>query len=250
MKKLLYFIPVLLWLQACTPKATAPVTTAANTAQKVMNSNSAELTNALHSVSYAYGLSISQNFRGMEQTSGQRLFNEEKIRAGIEAGFNGTSKMTEADVENLIRNHQSLVMEAKRKEAAKAGEKNKMEGEKFLMANKNKPGVKVTDSGLQYIVQIAGAGANPTASSKVKVHYEGRLINGDIFDSSYKRGNPTEFGVNQVIPGWTEGLQLMKPGSKYTFFIPSNLAYGERGAGAKITPHSTLIFDVELLEIK
>ena len=246
MKKLLYFIPALILMQACTPKATVPVATV----KKAMNTDSADLNTMLDSISYAYGLSIAKNFRGMEQTSGQALFNEEKIRMGIKAGFDGKAKLAEADVESLIRNHQTLVMESKRKAAAKAGEKNKMEGEKFLLENKKKTGVYITDSGLQYIIQKEGAGATPTASNKVRVHYEGRLINGDVFDSSYKRGEPTEFGVGQVIPGWTEGLQLMKPGSKFTFFIPSDLAYGERGAGAKITPHSTLIFDVELLEIK
>ena len=247
MKKLLYFIPILVLLLSCDPKVTKPVTTAAKT---VTEGASSDLKTMKDSISYAYGLSISKNFKGMEQTSGQSLFNEEKIRLGIKEGFGGKSTMTEAEVEGLIRNHQSLIMEAKRKEQAMVGEKNKVAGEKFLLENKKKTGVYVTESGLQYIIQREGQGATPTAQNKVSVHYEGRLINGDVFDSSYKRGKPTEFGVGQVIPGWTEGLQLMKPGSKFTFFIPSNLAYGERGAGAKIGPHSTLVFDVELMEIK
>jgi len=250
MKKLLYFIPVLVLMLSCDPKVTTPVTTTTTTTKTEMSNSSSELKTMKDSISYAYGLSISQNFRGMEQTSGQSLFNEDKIRLGIKDGFGSKSTMTEAEVESLIRNHQTLIMEAKRKEQSKAGEKNKIAGENFLLENKKKTGVYVTETGLQYIIQKEGAGTSPTAQNKVKVHYEGRLINGDVFDSSYKRGKPTEFGVGQVIPGWTEGLQLMKPGSKYTFFIPSNLAYGERGAGAKIGPHSTLIFDVELIEIK
>ena len=249
MKKLLYFLPLFLLMQACTPKATAPVTAAKNTTNAAMNAVAPALSNSLDSISYAYGLSISKNFREMEQTSGQKLFNEEKIRMGIQQGFNGKAQLTEAEMETLIRGHQTILMESKRRAEKVAGEKNKVAGEKYLEANKLKTGVFITDSGLQYIVQKAGSGASPTAQDKVEVHYEGRLINGEVFDSSYKRGKPTSFGVGQVIPGWTEGLQLMKPGAKYTFYIPSNLAYGERGAGAKIGPHSTLVFDVELLKI-
>ena len=250
MKKLLYFLPLFLLMQACTPKATAPVTAAKNTTKATMNAISPALSNSLDSISYAYGLSISKNFREMQQTSGQKLFNEEKIRLGIQEGFNSKAQLTEGEMETLIRGHQTILMESKRQGEKLAGQKNKLAGEKFLEANKKKTGVFVTESGLQYLIQKPGSGASPTATSKVEVHYEGRLINGDVFDSSYKRGKPTSFGVNQVIPGWTEGLQLMKPGSKFTFFIPSNLAYGERGAGAKIGPHSTLVFDVELISIK
>ncbi len=138
-------------------------------------------------------------------------------------------------------------MQEKTKEIAKA---NLEEGQKFLAENAKKEGILSTASGLQYQVLKEGTGASPKAQDTVKVHYEGKLLNGTVFDSSIKRGQPAEFPLNQVIPGWTEGVQLMKAGSKYRFFIPSHLAYGERGAGELIAPNSTLIFDVELLEVK
>ena len=144
--------------------------------------------------------------------------------------------------------------EKQQKEAlAKAEETyndNKVAGEKFLEENKTKDGVKVTESGLQYIVEKEGSGEKPTASSKVKVHYTGTLIDGTVFDSSVERGEPTEFGVGQVIKGWTEGLQLMPVGSKYKFFIPQELAYGAfPRKGGPIKPFSALVFEVELLDI-
>ena len=126
----------------------------------------------------------------------------------------------------------------------------KAEGEKFLEENKLRDGVQVTESGLQYEVLVQGKGKKPTAEQTVKVHYEGTLIDGTVFDSSYKRGEPIEFALNGVIQGWTEGLQLMSVGSKYKLYIPYELGYGERGAGQSIPPYSALIFTVELLEIK
>ncbi|WP_044546782.1 FKBP-type peptidyl-prolyl cis-trans isomerase, partial [Parabacteroides distasonis] len=127
---------------------------------------------------------------------------------------------------------------------------NKKAGEEFLSINKHKAGVVELPSGLQYEVLKNGTGAKPTANDKVKCHYHGTLINGQVFDSSVQRGEPAVFGVSQVIPGWVEALQLMPVGSKWRLFIPSNLAYGERGAGEAIEPNSTLIFDVELLDIE
>jgi FKBP-type peptidyl-prolyl cis-trans isomerase FklB len=128
-------------------------------------------------------------------------------------------------------------------------EPNKKEGKAFLDSNKNQPGVVVLPSGLQYRVIKEGAGPKPAATDKVKVHYQGSLINGKIFDSSIQRGEPIEFNVNEVIPGWTEALQLMPVGSKWQLFIPSELGYGDAGAGTDIKPGSTLLFDVELLDI-
>jgi len=125
----------------------------------------------------------------------------------------------------------------------------KIEGEKFLEENKSKKGVTTTASGLQYEVMTMGTGPKPSATDKVKVHYHGTLINGKVFDSSVERGEPISFGLNQVIAGWTEGVQLMPVGSKFKFYIPYTLAYGERGAGADIKPFSALIFEVELLGI-
>ncbi|MEX0916425.1 MAG: FKBP-type peptidyl-prolyl cis-trans isomerase, partial [Wenzhouxiangellaceae bacterium] len=126
---------------------------------------------------------------------------------------------------------------------------NREEGEAFLAANADKAGITVTESGLQYRVIEEGEGASPDADDRVTVHYRGKLISGVEFDSSYSRGEPATFGLNQVIPGWTEGLQLMQKGAKYEFFVPSDLAYGEQGRPGPIGPNSTLIFEVELLEV-
>ena len=123
------------------------------------------------------------------------------------------------------------------------------EGKVYLEENAKRSGVTQTKSGLQYEVLAEGNGKSPKATDKVRCHYEGRLLDGTVFDSSYKRGEPADFGLNQVIPGWTEGVQLMKEGAKYRFHIPYLLAYGERGAGAQIPPYSTLVFDVELIKV-
>ena len=129
-------------------------------------------------------------------------------------------------------------------------ETNKMKGTTYLAENAKKEGVKITESGLQYSVITQGDGAKPVATDQVTVNYRGTLIDGTEFDSSYSRGEPATFGLNQVIPGWTEGVQLMNVGSKYLFVVPSELGYGERGAGGAIGPFETLIFEVELIEIK
>ena len=133
--------------------------------------------------------------------------------------------------------------------AAEAGKAAKVEGEKFLSENAKKAGVTVTKSGLQYEVLTEGSGRQPKATDTVRCHYHGTLIDGTVFDSSYQRNAPADFGLNQVIPGWTEGVQLMKEGAKYRFYIPYNLAYGEHGAPGAIPPYAALIFDVELIKV-
>ena len=146
--------------------------------------------------------------------------------------------------------HLQIKAKAELEKQKQEGEKHKMEGQKFLEENKTKESVKVTDSGLQYEILTEGKGQSPTAKDTVEVHYRGTLINGIEFDSSYKRNSSISFPLNGVIKGWTEGLQLMKEGAKYKFYIPPALAYGEKGAGQNIPPHATLIFEVELLKIK
>jgi FKBP-type peptidyl-prolyl cis-trans isomerase FkpA/FKBP-type peptidyl-prolyl cis-trans isomerase FklB len=158
-------------------------------------------------------------------------------------------QMTDAEANELRAKFQQSMM-AKQQEKRKAeGEKNTADGAKFLAENGKKKGVTTTPSGLQYEVITAGTGKQPSATSQVKVHYRGTLLNGKEFDSSYARNEPAVFGLNQVIGGWTEGLQLMKAGSKYKFYIPGNLAYGENGSPPNIGPNAVLMFDVELLEV-
>ena len=135
-------------------------------------------------------------------------------------------------------------------EGVSRGQINKKKGEEFLAENKKKPGVKTTESGLQYLVLKEGTGKKPELDDNVLCHYHGTLIDGTVFDSSVDRGEPASFPVNRVIPGWTEVLQLMKEGSKWRVFIPSKLAYGQRGAPPKIGPNETLIFEIELLQVK
>lgn len=170
------------------------------------------------------------------------------VRQGLINAIKGEkTNMTSEQAQEYIQK----VMQARQEEKMKSRYgANKDAGEKYLADNKNKPGIVTTASGLQYEVIKQGTGAKPTATDQVKVHYEGKLINDTIFDSSMKRGEPAVFGVGQVIPGWTEGLQLMPVGSKYRFYIPQELAYGANENNPQIPPFSTLVFDVELLGIE
>ena len=212
------------------------------------------LENELDSVSYALGLDIARNFKMNFDNIDKDIFIQ-----GFNNGIDSSNILIDQTKIELILStfFQKQQMEARQKqqeEAAKKAEAKfgplKAEGIKFLEENKSKDGVKVTESGLQYIVLKEGKGAKPTATSTVKVHYHGTLIDGIVFDSSVDRGTPSEFAVNRVIKGWTEGLQLMTVGSKYKFFIPQELAYGATPRGNKIKPFSALVFEVELLEIK
>ncbi len=162
----------------------------------------------------------------------------------------GKTLMTDQEVKETLMALQQELMAKQQARMKEAGEKNKKEGEAFLAANKTKEGVKALPSGLQYKVITEGKGKKPAATDTVSVNYRGTLIDGTEFDSSFKRNQPATFPVNGVIKGWTEALQLMKEGSKWQLFVPSDLAYGERGAGAAIGPNAVLIFEVELLSIK
>lgn len=165
---------------------------------------------------------------------------------GLKDAVAGQNKLSNQEMDQAFMDLRTEI-EAKKKSGAAA---EIAKGEKFLAENKNNPGVKVTPSGLQYLVLQEGKGEKPNAKSRVTVHYTGKLIDGTVFDSSVDRGKPITFGLNDVIAGWTEGLQLMSPGAKYRLFIPYNLGYGERGAGGMIPGGATLIFDVELISFE
>ena len=162
----------------------------------------------------------------------------------------GKTRLTQEEAQAVLKEVQTEVQKEQQAKMKEAADKNKGEGEAFLAANKSKDGVVTLPSGLQYKILTAGTGPKPTASDSVKCNYRGTLINGTEFDSSYKRGQPATFAVGQVIKAWTEALQLMPVGSKWQLFVPSSLAYAERGAGAEIGPNATLIFEVELLSIE
>ena len=191
-------------------------------------------------ISYALGLSMGQNL----MSSGVESLNYQDLAAGIEDVLTKQQPKISYQEAQQVLNQFFQELETKVAGAAKA------EGEKFLAENAKREGVKVTASGLQYEILEPSLGQKPKATDTVRVHYEGTLIDGTVFDSSYRRGESITFPLNGVIAGWTEGLQLMSIGSKYKFFIPYNLAYGERGAGQSIPPYAALIFTVELLGIE
>ena len=204
-----------------------------------------ELTTPQDRLSYTIGMDIGQSLAGQDMD-----LDVDVLIEGLRAAYLGeetllTQEEALAEREKFIQTRQQQ-LESERAEEARI---NAEEGEAFLAANAQKDGVMVTDSGLQYRVIEEGSGESPDADDRVTVHYKGTLINGVEFDSSYARGEPATFGLNQVIPGWTEGLQLMSEGAKYEFFIPSDLAYGEQGRPGPIGPNSALIFEVELLEV-
>ena len=206
---------------------------------------SASLKTAVDSASYAIGINTGANYRTNLKTLPGGEANIDDLIAGFIQAIKGDSAAMKMTPETAQQYLQTYFVEASAKEAAQ----NKEAGEKFLAENKTKEGVITTESGLQYKVENEGTGEKPTAADRVKVHYTGTLLDGTKFDSSVDRGEPAEFGVSQVIRGWTEGLQIMPAGSKYIFWIPSDLAYGERGAGQDIKPNSVLKFEVELLEV-
>jgi FKBP-type peptidyl-prolyl cis-trans isomerase FklB len=197
-------------------------------------------------VSYSIGLDIGNTFKKQKMD-----INTEVLMAGIKDAQSGAKPLlSEEQVKETMTAFSKSMVEIQTAAAKEAAEKNAAEGEKFLAENKAKEGVKTTPSGLQYKVLREGSGTSPKETDTVVTQYRGTLINGTEFDSSYKRNEPTTFPVNRVIKGWTEALQMMKPGAKYQLFIPANLAYGERGAGQDIGPNETLIFEIELLSVK
>ena len=201
----------------------------------------------MNKISYALGLTIGQQ---MESMGIKDTLVMEDFAAGIQDMLQKNQFKVAPQEAQQILNDFFTELQAKEQAAqAEAGKAAKEAGEKFLAENAKKDGIVITASGLQYKVLKEGSGKQPKATDTVRCHYEGTLIDGTVFDSSYKRGEPADFGLNMVIKGWTEGVALMKEGAKYRFFIPYNLAYGERGAGAMIPPYAALIFDVELIEV-
>ncbi|MCQ2212934.1 MAG: FKBP-type peptidyl-prolyl cis-trans isomerase [Bacteroidaceae bacterium] len=201
----------------------------------------------MDNLSYSLGLGIGQQLKqmGLKDT----LVIEDFTASIVDVLQDNDLKISNAAAQQIINSFFSE-MEKKQKAAAEeAGKAAKEAGAAFLAENAKKEGVTVTASGLQYEVLTEGTGAQPKATDTVRCHYEGRLLDGTVFDSSYKRNEPADFGLQQVIAGWTEGVQLMKEGSKFRFYIPYMLAYGEGGAGAMIPPYSALIFDVELIKV-
>lgn len=197
-------------------------------------------------VSYSIGLNVGESIKQQTQQQGVDLRPDVVVAGFRDALTGGKALLTEQEVRDTLMGLQKEMMS----KASEVGDKNKKEGEAFLAQNKTKPGVKTLPSGLQYQVLKEGKGEKPKPTDKVKANYKGTLINGTEFDNSEKRGEPATFAVQEVIPGWVEALQLMPVGSKWRLFVPSNLAYGERGAGSLIGPNSTLVFDVELLGIE
>ncbi|HTZ18180.1 MAG TPA: FKBP-type peptidyl-prolyl cis-trans isomerase [Dissulfurispiraceae bacterium] len=201
-------------------------------------------------LSYSLGYTQGANMAGFFKAQSIDIDNNVLLDA-FKAGLTGgKASLGDQEMRDTMSNFQKTLT-AKRAEAMKeTGEKNKKAGDAFLAENKKKEGVVTLPDGLQYKILKEGTGNKPTAADKVKVNYKGTLIDGTEFDSSYKRGEPAVFQADKVIAGWTEALQLMKEGSKWEVYIPSNLAYGERGAGPMIGPNATLIFEIELLSIE
>ena len=193
----------------------------------------------MDSLSYSLGILLAENLK----QQGFDKLDEASLTTAIKDVMSGKeTQISIQEANGLVQQYMQKKQESKFADAKQAGEK-------FLKENAQREEVTVLPSGLQYEVLEPGSGEKPSAESKVKVHYHGTLIDGTMFDSSVERGEPATFGVNQVISGWTEALQLMPEGAKWKLYIPADLAYGERGAGQKIDPYATLIFEVELLEI-
>ncbi|HKM84700.1 MAG TPA: FKBP-type peptidyl-prolyl cis-trans isomerase [Terriglobales bacterium] len=246
---------------ASTPAATTPAAPAATTPKAATTAKAPvkkpgtataapALTTKEQKFSYALGMSIGTQVGGNLKKQSVEV-DPNLVSQGMKDALSGAKpRLTQEEVQAVLTERQNEVRKEQQEKMQAASAKNKTEGEAFLAANKSKEGIVTLPDGLQYKILTAGTGPKPTASDSVVCNYRGTLTNGTEFDSSYKRGQPATFGVDKVIKGWTEALQLMPVGSKWQLFIPSSLAYGERGAGADIGPDATLIFEVELLSIQ
>jgi FKBP-type peptidyl-prolyl cis-trans isomerase FklB len=249
---------------ASTPAATTPSAPAATTPKAATTAKppvkktgtaaksaaAPALTTRKQKFSYALGMNIGSGL-GANLKKQSVDVDPTLVSQGLKDAMSGSkTRLTQEQAQAVLTEVQNEVKKLQQEKTQQAAAANKTEGEAFLAANKSKDGVVTLPSGLQYKILTAGTGPKPTASDSVKCNYRGTLINGTEFDSSYKRGQPATFAVGQVIKAWTEALQLMPVGSKWQLFVPSSLAYGERGAGAEIGPNATLIFEVELLSIE
>ena len=224
---------------AQTSKTPSKPATAAKPATSTPAASAPALKTQLDSVAYSIGLSVG----GSLKAQGLAAVNTDLLLKGIKETLAGSSALLTPEQAN------QCIQEYFQEQATRAGRENKEKGEKFLTENKKRAGVQTTESGLQYEVMKMGEGPKPSATDRIKAHYHGTLVDGTVFDSSVERGEPVEFPVNGVIPGWQEALQLMPVGSKWKLYLPSQIAYGERAAGPTIGPNSALVFEVELLEI-
>ena len=211
------------------------------------SSGDVSLETKVDSVSYSLGY---QNGQFLKQRNMSDV-NPELMKAGLRAALEEQeAQLSSSEMQQVVRQFQQEAQRKSQQQQMQEAEENKKKGQEFLAKNKEKEGVQVTDSGLQYKVLEEGSGASPDTTDQVRVDYEGTLIDGTVFDSSYERGEPVTFPLNRVIPGWTEGLQMMQEGAKYKFFIPGELAYGQNPPPrGPIGPNETLIFEVELLEV-
>lgn len=241
--RILFFVAILLTgtmaIAQSKKELTAEVSKLKSEIEQLKKPKEIDLTDKHNKASYALGMLLANNIK----TQGADSLNAEYIAAGVNDIF--LAKETKLQQEEAGMIVQLYMQEVMTRKTAKLKE----EGQKFLDENKLKAGITVTPSGLQYEVIKAGSGKTPTATDNVTVHYTGKLLDGTVFDSSVERNEPATFGVSDVIPGWTEVLQLMKEGDKWVVYIPYDLAYGERGAGQEIPPFSTLIFEVELIKV-
>lgn len=204
-----------------------------------------DLSTLTHKISYAIGLDVGRNLKaqGIEVSY-------EAFLQGLKDAVNDTTLLDSNELNAAWQEYKAEMMKKENEPQTEEEKKLKAEADKWLEENAKKEGIKATDSGLQYKVITEGTGKSPSQNNEVTVHYKGTLIDGTQFDSSYDRGEPTTFGVSNVIPGWTEALMMMKEGGKWELFIAPELAYGKRGAGQQIPPYAALIFEVELIEVK
>lgn len=224
------------------------LTLSAAIAATLCSAAAVELKTDAQKLGYTIGADMGRSVTEIDKDGKHVDFNA--LIVGLKTAYEGKElALKQEDMDAAMQKFAEERLASMQEEMSRAAEENLKAGEKYLSENKGKDGVKTTASGLQYKVEKEGSGAQPKANDTVSVHYTGKLIDGKVFDSSIERGEPVSFKVQEVIPGWIEGLQLMKTGGKYTFYIPSKLGYGEFGAGPSIPPNSVLVFDVELLEI-